>query len=399
MDHPSYPIRNRPYARLLSEPVREALNEYHWRRVFNLFECLMKDDDHGAKGAEPPLIPYIPHTRRSVVYYGDRFHGSYNHHNQIAKFRGRYFYAWSNGFRNEEDAGQRVLIASSDDARSWSDPSIVLDVPEGSPWAHNCVAMHAEEDFLYVIIMSEETEHDETVTGMRRIKPEDAYVDCYRSADGVRFEKAFSYPKEIKWIFEAPRLTHEGRLLCVCATKHQGPAILLWPGNSLLDTPELVRVPEPEGAWFPYGESTWYQLDSGRIVCFWRDEGASCHLYVNTSDDGGRSWTVPALSDIPDSMSRLYAGRLADGRYYLVNNAIPTLLDRISLMLLLSRDGVCFDKVYCINDSPVEMRRKGLLKINGHQYPCCLVDGEKLIVAYDANKEDILCEIIDTRYI
>lgn len=380
---------------MLAPQVKEALNEYHWRRVFNMFECLMTDSDHGTKGAEPPIIRHIEKSRRSIVYYGNEFHGSYNHHNQIAKFRDRYFYAWSNGFRNEEDAGQRVLIADSEDARNWGDPRVVLDVEPGSQWAHNCVAMHPTEDYLYIVIMSEETEHDETVTGMRRIRPDNAYMDVYRSADGVEFEKAFSYGSTIKWIFEAPRLTQEGRLMCVCTTMDGVPAILLWPGDDICADPEFIRVEEPEGARFPYGESTWYQLDSGRIIVFWRDEGASLHAYVNYSDDGGRSWSVPMISDIPDSMSRLYAGRLSDGRYYLVNNAIPTLLDRIPLMLLLSSDGVTFDDVYMINDSPVEMRRKGLLKINGHQYPCCIVDGDSLIVAYDANKEDIMCEVID----
>ncbi len=391
-----YPIRVRSTARLLSPAVAEKLNEYHWRRVFQQFECLMTDSDHGTKGAEPAIIPAIPGPRRSVVYYGSAENGSYNHHNQIAKFQGLYRFAWSNGFRNEEDAGQRVLIASSPDGRTWSDPDIVADVEPGSPWAHNCVAMHATDDVLYIVVMTEETEHDETVTGMRRINPDTAYVDLYASTDGRRFEKVHSYGSDIKWIFEAPRVTAEGRLLCVCTTRQRGPAILLWPGDDILKQPEFITVPEPEGASFPYGESTWYQLDSGRIMVFWRDEGASCRVYVNHSDDGGRSWSEPVLSDVPDSMSRLYAGRLTDGRYFLVNNAIPTLLDRRPLMLLLSDDGVEFNDLHMINDSPVEMRRKGLLKINGHQYPCCLVDGDLLLVAYDANKEDILCEVIDT---
>ncbi|MEN0069495.1 MAG: exo-alpha-sialidase [Propionicimonas sp.] len=391
-----YPTRNRQEARLLAPEIAGRLSEYHWRRVFQQFECLMTDSDHGTKGAEPPIIPAVPGARRSIVYYGNAENGSYNHHNQIAKFQGQYRFAWSNGFRNEEDAGQRVLIASSPDGRVWSDPDIVVDVEPASPWAHNCVAMHATEDVLYIVVMTEETEHDETVTGMRRINPDTAYVDLYASRDGRHFDKVSTYGSDIKWIFEAPRLTQEGRLLCVCTTRTAGPAMLLWPGDDLLEQPEFIRVPEPEGAWFPYGESTWYQLDSGRIMVFWRDEGASCRVYVNHSDDGGRTWSEPVLSDIPDSMSRLYAGKLSDGRYFLVNNAIGTLLDRRPLMLLLSDDGVEFNDLHMVNDSPSEMRRKGLLKINGHQYPCCLVDGDLLLVAYDANKEDIMCEVIDT---
>ncbi|MDR1060402.1 MAG: exo-alpha-sialidase, partial [Clostridiales bacterium] len=392
MAHPL--IAERKQARLLSPGVKQALDEYFIRRAFELAECLMKDGDHGPKSAEPPVIPHIRAASRSVVYYGDEFHGSYNHHNQIGKFKGLYYFAWSNGFRNEEDAGQRVLVASSPDGRAWGAPSPVVEAAPGTAWAHNCVALSADAEHMHVVVMSEETEHDETVTGMRRIKPEDAYIDVYRSSDGRRFEKAFSYGKGIKWIFEAPRPVAQGGLLCLCTTKKDGPAALLWPDGNMLSMPQVIPIAEPEGAWFPYGESTWYQLDSGRIMAFWRDEGMSCRLYWNFSDDGGRSWSAPILTDIPDSMSRAYAGRLADGRYFLVNNAVPILLDRRALTMLVSDDGACFDKVFMINDSPAEMRRLGLLKANGHQYPCCLVDGGRLLVAYDANKEDIMCEVI-----
>lgn len=391
-----YTVVTKKQARLLARNVQEQLNEYHWQRVFYQFECTMKDDFHGPKGASPALIPCPPGARRGVVYFGSEENGSYNHHNQINKFKGRYYYAWSNGFCNEEDAGQRVLVASSENALHWSEPSVLLDAPDKTPWAHNCVALHVDEEAMYCVIMSEETEHDETVTGMRRIKPEDAYIDVYKTTDGKNWAKAFSFGTGIKWIFEAPRLTQQGRLMCVCNTKHDGPAIMLWPGKNICEQPQLIHVPEPEGAWFPYGESTWYQLDEGRIMVFWRDEGASLRLYVNHSDDGGQTWSEPVLTDIPDSMSRLYAGRLTDGRYFIVNNAIGTLLDRTPLMLLLSNDGVVFNKVYMVNDTPCVMRRKGLLKANGNQYPCCLVDGDKLIVAYDENKEDIFVEVIDT---
>lgn len=382
-------------ARLLSPKAKEMLREYHWRRAFNLFECLMKDDDHGTKGATPPIIPHIRHATRSIVYYGNEFNGGYNHHCQVNKFKGRYYIGWSNCSRNEEDAGQRVMIASSADGKTWSDPSLVVGVEEGSAWAHNCVALYTTREEMLVIVMTEETQHDETATGMRRINPEEIYIDVYRSTDGLSFEKAFSYGQDIKWIFEAPRKTSHGEMMCLCTTQNNGPAALVWPDENICAMPTIVPIREPDGAWFPYGESTWYELDSGRIIVFWRDEGASCRLYVNYSDDGGHTFSTPVLSDIPDSMSRAYAGRLCDGRYFLVNNAVPILLDRRALTLSLSKDGVIFDDVWMINDSPSEMRMKGLLKANGHQYPCCLVDGDKLIVAYDANKEDILCEVID----
>ncbi len=379
--------------RRLAPGLAAALREYHWRRSFIRSECLLRDTDHGPKGEDPPILPDLP-SARSQVYLGGLGRGSYNHHVQIARHKGRFYVAWSNGVRNEEDAGQRVLIADSADARSWSPARVVLDVPAGEPYARNCVAMRSDGERLHVAVMTEETIHDATATGMRRIDNQTSIVEIRSSADGFGWERTFSFGNRVRWIFEAPRPTREGRLLCLCNTTREGPAALLWPGLDLGAEPAFIPIPEPEDASFPYGEATWYQDDEGLITVFWRDEGASCRMYANESRDGGRTFSVPVLTDIPDSMSRIYAGRLGDGRFYLVNNAVGTLLDRSALLLLLSRDGAVFDDAWIVNDDATAMRRKGLLKTNGLQYPCCLAHEGRLYVAYDANKEDILCDSV-----
>ena len=393
MEEKKIRLVSRKEARMLGSSAAAALREYQWRRNFMNARCMLNNDDHGPWGVQPPIIPYID-SRRSVVYYGNIKNGSYNHHSQIAYFKGKYYLSWSNGVINEEDSGQRVLIASSADGRAWSDAASVREVEKGEQIALNCVAMFAAEDKMYIFIMTEETIHDTTATGMRRLNNETSVIDILETEDGLHWKQVFSFGNRIRWIFEAPRLTRENRLMCVCTSTGRGPAVLLWPGDNVCEEPEFIYVPEPEGASFPYGEASWYQVDDGRILVFWRDEGGSCKLYVNWSDDGARSFTPPVISDIPDSMSRVYAGRLEDGRYYLCNNAIGNLLDRGPMMLLTSRDGYVFDQVWMVNDDPASMRRKGLLKTNGFQYPCCCTVDGKLVISYDANKEDILCDMI-----
>jgi hypothetical protein len=295
---------------------------------------------------------------------------------------------------DEEAAGQRILIAASDDALDWGEPICVAG-DTGSPLAHNCQALHATEEAMYLVGMSEECHRDASSVGMRRIDPESVRMDIYRSVDGVTWERSQQFGSGLKWIFEAPRPTAENRLMCVCTTLNSGRAVLLWQGMDICQEPEVVPIPEPEGVHLPAGEASWCQTDEGKIIVFWRDEGGSCRLYVNTSDDGGRTFSAPMISDIPDSMSHVHAGRLADGRYYLCNNAFPTLLDRRHLMLLLSDDGLTFDSVRVLVDDPTSQRLKGLLKVDGYQYPCCLPEGDRLLVAYSINKEDIECSVVD----
>jgi hypothetical protein len=356
---------------------------------------MMKYDDHGPRGVIPSIIPYA-HFKRSLVYTGTRETGSYNHHSQLAKFKGTYYFAWSNGIVDEEAGGQRILISSSVDTISWSEPVCVAG-DKDSTIAHNCIALMSTDKMIYLVGMSEDTIKNATSVGMRRIEPETQKMEVYSSSDGALWKKVFSFSDDLRWIFEAPRLTADGHLMCIAATKKKGPAILRWHGAELCEDPEIIPVPEPEGSCFPYGESSWYQTDDGLIIIFWRDEGLSCRVWVNFSEDGGKTFVPPMMSDIPDSMSRVYAGRLKNGVYYLCNNAFPILLNRIHLMLLLSDDGYRFNKVYLLVDDPTSQRFTGLLKQDGYQYPCCLVDEDKLLVGYSVNKEDIECGSVDVK--
>ena len=48
---------------------------------------------------------------------------AYNHHHQIASLNGRLYLSWSNGVVHEDAPGQRMLMATSDDAgETWSEP-------------------------------------------------------------------------------------------------------------------------------------------------------------------------------------------------------------------------------------------------------------------------------------
>ncbi|MFH0964449.1 MAG: exo-alpha-sialidase [Planctomycetota bacterium] len=388
-------VTTRKQVRMLLPDVAQALKRFHWHWRFVAARCLMKNDDHGPQGITPPIIPYAP-MKRVRIYTGTRESGSYNHHSQIMRFKDRYYFAWSNGRADEEVEGQRIMIVSSTDGLHWSDPRCVIGGEAETTVIHNCVALYAGKDRLFIVDWCEECVKDATMVGMRRIIPEKNRLDILASVDGADWKPVRSLGERLKVIFEAPRPTADGRLMCVCTTSDHQPGMLVWPGMDLCVEPEVVSLPTPAGAAFPSGEGSWYQTEEGRIVVFWRDESGSCRVWVNYSDDGGRTFVPPMISDIPDSMSRVYAGRLADGRYYLCNNAFATLLDRRHLLLFLSDNGCEFNKVLLVVDDPTSQRLKGLLKVDGYQYPCCLAEPGKLFVGYSINKEDIECGIVDT---
>jgi len=72
-------------------------------------------------------------------------------------------------------------------------------------------------------------------------------------------------------------------------------------------------------------------------------------------------------------------------------------MDRNFFALSLSDDGAKFHTLYQLVSEPTHQRFQGHLKCHGYQYPSCLVDGDRLLIGYSVNKEDIEVGILDTR--
>jgi len=388
-------VETKQIAVLLSPEVKSRLTRLHMRQAMWDAGCLMTYEDHGPQG-EKDVLPRIS-FRRSMVWRGSRAGGNYQHHVQLARFKGRICLAWSNGMVDEEAPGQQILIASSEDGIQWTTPDVVLPRQEKENLVHNCVGLLATAEDLFLYAWTEVAVRAAGVTGMRRIEPASSRVDLYSSRDGKQWSlrtPRLTHPgKNHAAIFEAPRPTRDGFYLC--GGSQSGPVVFRWKPGGLAKEPEVIRVPLAPDASFPYGEATWYQAPDGLIVMFWRDEACSCRLFVNFSTDQGRTWTQPVISDIPNSMQRVYAGALPDGRVYLVNDACPGLLQRRQLTIATSRDGRRFDRIAMLVDDPTRQRFPGLLKAHGWQYPCVLVHGNRLLVAYSVNKEDVECGVLD----
>ena len=160
----------------------------------------------------------------------------------------------------------------------------------------------------------------------------------------------------------------------------------------------VVAFPDGrENIMFAYPCSV-VELPDGRLICAYHGRPEEHQLgacYASYSADDGRTWSVPQMTNFVDSMSKVFAGRLPDGRVYVINNACPRLLDRDRLMISLSDDGKSFDRMFILDDSPSRVRVLGYLKGRGHQYPHAIVRDGKLFAIYSVSKEDIVVSAVD----
>lgn len=395
-------IYKRTMIDVLSPGLKQLIKEYSTLQAFKVCGCT-RGDGFAGQG----VIPDID-MRRVSVFRTDKKKGTYNHHSCLTKWKNKYWFAWDNCRKNEEFPGQKTLISCSDNACAWSEPVIVADGDEKKGMLRNIGALYPAENKLYAFIQEkwdlvhatspEMSIHDNTRVSYR--------FDLHETENGVNWKVASKGHFDIMWTLEAPRLTKEGRLLGPATTHNTKPGVILWPGSDPSEKPEVIEIPyradinnyydgHDEGI-FAYGEASWYQDDDERIWMWHRDESGSGRLGVSLSEDGGRSWTEVMRSNFPDSMSRVFAGRLNDGRFFIVGNSTRQFMDRNFFSISLSNDGAKFDKMYRLIPESTKQRFPGHLKGHGYQYPSCLVDGDTLFIGYSVNKEDIEVGILDT---
>jgi predicted neuraminidase len=96
---------------------------------------------------------------------------------------------------------------------------------------------------------------------------------------------------------------------------HDTAAVAVSPDRG--GTWSLIHVPESAGCV----HMTIVPLDGGRMVAFFRRRQAD-FVYRSESMDGGRSWSPPEATDVPNNNSSIAAIRLNDGRVALLCNPV-----------------------------------------------------------------------------
>ncbi|MCK5328091.1 MAG: exo-alpha-sialidase [Candidatus Latescibacteria bacterium] len=341
-------------------------------------------------------FPEVP-VEIGSIYRGNAETWAYSHHHTIVQFKGMYVASWSNGFLHEDYVGQEVHFAASEDGLHWSPPKVVVATPVASNKVRNNAGLYADEDRLCCYVgVAEDFGRDVADPGMSTLKDPYMALDVYETSDLATWTEHEKICDNI-YLFEGPRRT-AGNKLMVCGFDYTGDhhaIVLIWDDpTDPCAKPRPVHLPlSPEGVLPEQG--TWYQTDEGRIYMWQRDGSLSCKLGISWSDDEGDTWSEMYRTDFPNTYSRAFAGRLTDGRYFLVGNNYTNFLDRNSLLVALSDDGLTFDRQYTLRTGRTTRRIEGRHKEDGYHYPNCLVDGDKLLVIHSVNKEDIEVCIAD----
>ncbi|MFI5193670.1 MAG: exo-alpha-sialidase [Chitinophagales bacterium] len=317
----------------------------------------------------------------------------YSHHPHISRFKDQWIAMWSNGKKDEDAPGQRVVFSVSKDFFHWSDPKI-LALPytdqKGRSYILTAAGFHVYGDTLIAYYGEYSPERTHTRLFARK------------TAEGEHWSRAIDLHIPVNPNF-GPEPLANGRLI-ICGNisfpyTDDPEGISGWKMSSFYpdslfkeDNPGTFEAPAKKSGLPPLCEASFFQTANGIVHALLRatGDGWKGRLWLTESRDNGSHWSFPSETAFSDNDSKFHFGQLPDKRFYYVGNPDTLHHDlRNPLVLALSHDGIHFDQQYIIASSLYKIKKQGLWKEGQYGYPHSIVDNGYLVIIVSRQKEAI----------
>ena len=316
----------------------------------------------------------------------------YAHHPSIANFRGKLVAIWSNGIKDEDSPGQRVLFAVADNFENWTKPAVLAEPS-------------ATRDTLNVLTAAGLYVYKDTLVayyGEYEKRRTNTHLWAKYSLDAIHWSKPIDMhlpliPNHGPEALQNGRLIISGNFSFPYTDVKDG--LSGWKMGSFYppelyvqDNSATFYAPAKKLGLPPLCEGSFYQTDDGITHMLLRVTGTGWKgkLWLTDSKDNGATWSKPVETPFTDNDSKFHFGRLPDKRFYYVG--IPDTLhhyDRTPLVLALSKDGRYFNKNYIIADEPYALKKPGLWKGGQYGYPHTMIYQGYFYVIVSRQKESI----------
>jgi hypothetical protein len=306
----------------------------------------------------------------------------------LVSFKGRLYIQWQSSKTDEDSPDSWVAYSSSADGLNWDAPKVLAKNTEAFAYTSGGWWTDGTTLVAYVNVWP-------------GLTPRGGFTKYITSGDGITWAPLQSLKdsagNDLAGIFEQdPHALPSGRII---NEVHAQPGLILWPyftddpkgisGWTRAEMPHMVSKSADISAEL---EPSWYLRSDGAAVMVFRDQNGSYKKLASLSLDQGKTWTLPVVTEMPDSRCKQSAGNLPNGTAYQVSVPSGSKV-RFPLAVTLSRDGKVFDRAFLLrsgnsSDLPTQ-RYTGKAKTLGYSYPKSVVWGDYLYVGYSTNKEDI----------
>lgn len=318
----------------------------------------------------------------------------YSHHPSITFFNNRFFAIWSNGKKDEDAPGQRVLCSQSSDGLHWSKPMVLANP---SVYAKDTLNVLTAAGFHHY--------RDTLVAYYGEYSPYKTQTHLWAktSTDGIHW----SHPIDIQIPVnpnQGPVAIAGGRLI-ICGNftfsyTDDPSGIRDWHvrsfySNNLFtqDNPATFYMPAEKNHLPPLCETSFFQTPDRKIHALLRvtGNGWKGRLWLTESDDDGEHWSMPVETNFTDNDSKFQLGNLPSGKGYFYVGIPDTLhhYARTPLVLAIASSGTVFNKQYIIADENYTLQKEGLWKGGQYGYPNAIIQQGRMYVIVSRQKEAI----------
>jgi hypothetical protein len=354
-------------------------------------------------GGLPPArdVTNIPVFRANRAAPGAGMGYTYNHHVDMACWKGRLYVAWDSCEKDEDVWPSREVYSTSSDGHHWSPPVELF--PQGVSTAQRMYFFHAPNGRMLAIAGYRSSPDNLKERGagslvVREIHDDHSLGPVYMLRPAMDASKApamFSQSKDDGFVQACEQLLANKPFL------EQADYGYLLPPQERMKWHDVNTWPadEPSRADFPnrFGKAmAFYHRKDGALVAVMK------WGWVLTSKDEGKTWSPPVRpKTLVTGMAKVWGQPTSDGRYALVYNPDPE--KRYPLVVVTGDDGITFNDMRVIQGELPPMRYPGLYKVVGPQYVRGISewagdgswkDDDAMWVAYSMSKEDIwVCRV------
>lgn len=349
--------------------------------VFNVAESLFDKSQPNTLGLQKPAA-----TNHHLVFKSQAGSAQYNHGAVLFVFNDELYIQWQSSQQDEDAPETKILYSRSKNGSDWSKPKTLVGARANALVTNGGWWRYGDTLVAYINVWP----HD--------LQPKAGYVEYITSNDGINWSAPKRLTdkkgKPIDGIIEQDlKQLPNGRILT--AVHHQ-PGLIAKPFytddktglsgwaqgvmENLPHQPDISRELEP----------SWFLTKAKNPVMVFRDQASSFKVLASTSNDNGKTWSAPIVTNMPDSRAKQSAGNLPDGRAFLINNPSGS-KNRAPLVITLSDDGELFNRAYLLRAEAElpPMLYQGKYKRTGYSYPKSIVWNNRVWVSYAVNKEDI----------
>ena len=317
----------------------------------------------------------------------------YSHHPHITFFKNKIIAIWSNGMKDEDAPGQRVVYSTSTDFYNWSAPELLANPSVFDDTTLNVLTaagFHITHDTLVAYYGEYSPERSNTMLWAKT------------TTDGQHWSEPVNMHVPVNPNHGPQRLAN-GRLIIsgnfTFPYTDDPSGLSGWKMSSFYpdslykeDNPATFYAPAEKLGLPPLCEGSFFQTGDHVIHALLRvtGDGWKGRLWLTESKDNGEHWSRPLETTFTDNDSKFHFGQLSDGRFYYVG--IPDTLhhsDRNPLVLALSGDGKNFNKQYIVANSIYQLKKEGLWKEGQYGYPHTMIKDGWLYIIVSRQKEAV----------